>query len=660
MSSGFSINQFEHYCSSDILLIDEIRRMTKGISPANDLSNSSFLHRVCFNENVTLEIVEYLLELYLPAIYFQKDMPYNEETLITSSYPIHMACYNEKCPNEVIQLLLRKIEESQSVIVSGCTKQFLLKTICDMEFDYGNTGIYLFEGRYHGATPLHFYLSRTSNVDINIVKQLVVNPEMLLLTDEDTKCTPIHILLHNDNIGEMYDVVKYLVETNPSSLQMMDQYDQTPLNVACINEYMTAKTVELLLQVCPDSIHQPNNCSWLPIHNLCGDEGKMDVAIDILKLLLDACPDSVTRTTDFDSNEELPLHHAATNKSPAFCKVLVYAYPESVRRVNNEGYLPFHHACGEGRHDTVKYLFGLYQESINIRNNDGYLPIHWACSLPNKNTAEIIKFLVIQDPECISKPVVSDRGDDNNHRQGNDTLPLHIICSRWDKSNVTELLFDLYPEAILVRNGQGKLPFDIIRAKLDSLPDPETGTVYNIEYQQKMQYLIPFLQTQMNYARQAQDQNVMMPPDNTGSLPLHNAIRDGAPLGSIKLLVKGNPNAVHVPDGSGVHPLNIASYASTVGIVKYLAELAPGRLNACDMNRNFPLHHACWGGKPEVVSYLLETPLSSASVSERNANGMLPIHLFCEFISCHGYDLPEFTEIIWRLLSAYPETVLNW
>jgi len=458
----------------------------------------------------------------------------------------------------------------------------------------------------------------------------------------------------------MYDVVKYLVETNPSSLQMMDQYDQTPLNVACINEYMTAKTVELLLQVCPDSIHQPNNCSWLAIHNLCGDEGKMDVAIDILKLLLAACPDSVTRTTDFDSNEELPLHHAATNKSPAFCKVLVDAYPESVRRVNNEGYLPFHHACGEGRPDTVKYLFGLYQESINIRNNDGYLPIHWACSLPNKNTAEIIKFLVIQDPGCLSKPVVSDRGDDNNHRQGNDTLPLHIICSRWDKSNVTELLFDLYPEAILVRNGQGKLPFDIIRAKLDSLPDPETGTVYNIEYQQKMQYLIPFLQTQMNYARQAQDQNVMMPPDNTGSLPLHNAIRDGAPLGSIKLLVKGNPNAVHVPDGSGVHPLNIASYASTVGIVKYLAALSPGRLNACDMNKNFPLHHACWGGKPEVIHYLLETPLSSASVSERNANGMLPIHLFCEFISCHGYDLPEFTEIIWRLLTAYPETVLNW
>jgi len=81
------------------------------------------------------------------------------------------------------------------------------------------------------------------------------------------------------------------------------------------------------------------------------------------------------------------------------------------------------------------------------------------------------------------------------------------------------------------------------------------------------------------------------------------------------------------------------------------------------MNKNFPLHHACRGGNCEVIEYLLETPISSAPVSERNSDGMLPIHLFCEFVKgrrgCEG-ETPEYTETIWRLLTAYPETVLNW
>jgi len=47
------------------------------------------------------------------------------------------------------------------------------------------------------------------------------------------------------------------------------------------------------------------------------------------------------------------------------------------------------------------------------------------------------------------------------------------------------------------------------------------------------------------------------------------------------------------------------------------------------------------------------------SVSERNANGMLPIHLFCEYVIVKA-DIPEYTETIWRLLTAYPETVMNW
>jgi len=640
------IKELEDFCASDDLSIDKLSSMTKLISLNScNLEGSSFLHKVCMNKNVTLEIVQHLLDLYPSAVQYLLELP---DFIKSAAYPLHLACCNKDCPNEVIELLIEKSDDT------------LYTHICYWE---SNTNRY-------GGTPLHFYLSRTSNIDLNIVEKMVTaHPETLLLVAYYGEGTPIQVLMHNKSVGDMYDVVEYLVELNPSSLLAKDGRDQTPLNVACANGHMTARTIELLLTVCPDSIHEQNMYGLLPVYCLCQTQMDDEVAIDILRLLLEAHPDSVSTQSDY-YNDSLPLHIAVSNKSKAFCKILVDAYPEAVKRVDRTGSLPFHNACGLGRPDTVEYLFGLYPESLHMRDNYGKLPIHKAVGNHEKNTAEIIKFLLLHDPKCLSKPVVSD-DEGNAFMQGNGgALPLHIILncnthfgSNAHMSSVTKLLFDLYPEAILTRNRLGKLPIDVIREKLEESVNPETGEVYNKDCYQRIQDLIPFLQTQMNYARQAQDQNVMMTRDFVGSLPLHGAIGSRAPLGSIKLLVKGNPDAVNVPNGSGMLPLDIASQFSPLGVVKYLAELiGTDRLNACDVNKNYPLHHACRGGNWEVISYLLETPMSSASVSERNIDDMLPIHLFCEFVKgrwCEG-ETPEYTETIWRLLTAYPETVLNW
>jgi len=629
------IKHFEDFCASDDLSIDKLRRMTEGIT-LDVLHNSSFLHRVCLNKNVTLEIVEYLLHLYPQALNDEMSMEIDHGVIVL--YPLHLACYNEKCPNEVIQLLLERLGDSAA-------KQ--LHHICTMDFDWGNTDIDLIDDYEYGGTPLHYYLSRTSNVDINIVKQLVVNSRLLLYIDVKSKCTPIHIIMHNRSIGYMFDVVKYLAEKNPSSLLRKDEYEQNPLCVACKNEFMTAKIIEILLRVCPDSLYQPNYWGGLPIHNLCVDEGdKIDdeVAMEVLDLLLTAQPDLVTRTTD--EGDELPVHKAATNRSPAFCKILMDAYPESVRRVDSDGSLPFHRACYEGCPATVEYLFGLYPESLHLRDNNGYLPIHLAAlSSIEKYTAETVQFLLLHDPECLSKPIVSDfRGD--QYMQGNGALPLHIVCSNGDLTDI-QLLFDLYPEAILVRNWREQLPIDIIREKL--VPP------YTDKYGERIQKLINFLSPQMTYAWRARDENDMRTPVN-GMLPLHNAIRKNAPLGTIKLLVKGNPEAINISDNiNSMLPLGIASEVNTVGVVNYLAELVPDCLNSCDMNKNFLLHHACRGGNCKVIQYLLERPVSSASVAERNVDDMLPIHLCCKFVNKQEEeekDTPEYTETIWRLLTS--------
>jgi len=599
-----------------------------------------------------MEIIEHLLDLYPSAIYIKKDIP---DAKVKSAYPLHLACFNEECPNEVIQFLLKRLRRFDCYVSLD-----QLTHISHMDYDWGGTGIDIMDSDEYGGTPLHYYLSRTSNVNVGIVKELVsANPRALLVADEDTKCTPIHILLHNENIGGVFDVVKYLAESNPSFLLAKDVYDQTPLDVACKNRSITAEIIKFLLEACPSSVYQRNNCNGLPMHSLCGEKDMDDeVAIEILRLLLEAHPGSVS---EIDSDMELPLHQAAaaTNKSPDFCKILVDAYPESIRRGDDTSSLPLHLACSNGRPDTVECLFGLYPESLRIRNDGGHLPIHCA-AMSGENISKIIEFLLIQDPECLSKSVVAPTQLGSIH---NGNLPLHLICAFWriDEYNVTELLFDLYPEAILIRNERGQLPFDVLRSKDDELSiNSETGRPHDEEVRKRNRELLAFLSAQMSYAYKAQDGNALITPDRTGSLPLHNAVRSGAPLGSIKLLVKGYLNAVHAPNDSGMLPLDTACHSSTLGVVKYLSDLVPDHLNRCDRNKNYPLHHACRGGKCEVISYLLDRPMSSASVSERNADDKLPIHLFCEHLRCcHRYDLPEYTETIWRLLSAYPETVLN-
>ena len=86
-----------------------------------------------------------------------------DEEKVVSAFPLHLACYNKDCPNEVIQFLLERNNITN-------TKQLILERICYMNFDWGNTDVHLVDDNEYGGTPLLFYLSRTSNVDLNIVK----------------------------------------------------------------------------------------------------------------------------------------------------------------------------------------------------------------------------------------------------------------------------------------------------------------------------------------------------------------------------------------------------------------------------------------------------------------------------------------------------------
>jgi hypothetical protein len=170
-----------------------------------------------------------------------------------------------------------------------------------------------------------------------------------------------------------------------------------------------------------------------------------------------------------------------------------------------------------------------------------------------------------------------------------------------------------------------------------------------------------FIRTQLIYARKAKDRTSMTTRDENGQLPLHRALRgliNNATLGSIKLLVKGNPSAMRTPDNAGALPLHLAcQHQESASIVAYLIGVDQTTLQAFDEKGNTVLHYACRGAKHTTISLLLKE-YGGISVSRRNAHNQLPIHLLLESKEVSDREDTRYVESIYRLLRAYPETVM--
>ena len=149
----------------------------------------------------------------------------------------------------------------------------------------------------------------------------------------------------------------------------------------------------------------------------------------------------------------------------------------------------------------------------------------------------------------------------------------------------------------------------------------------------------------------------MTTPDDNGRLPLHRALQNNVRLGSIKLLVKGNLHALHSPDNSGAFPLHIAcQHNDSATVVKYLIGRDTATLDAVDRDGNTALHCACQGAKYNTIAMFLEK-YDAVSVSRRNADNKLPIELLWECNAVEDRESVEYTDSIFQLLEAYPETL---
>ena len=627
------------YCLSDELTLPTLQeKMTKLEQfTSHDVQEMyglhPFFHYICLSKSISTEIVEYILDNYpyVATMESESDSIEFEDFGITyGTYPLHLACYNSNCTQSIIRLIMERYPAALRHLTSAGNL-----------FNCG-------EDRYEGEEgfPLHYYIIRKTNLHIETIKMLIeANPDAMGI-DGEMCFTPMHTIVStpNENINNLLPIVAYLIEAAPSCIRIVDHFERTPLSLACSNKHITLEVVQFLYNSWPEASRLGDDDGYLPIHGLCCNEQLDDNAsLEILRFMLDIDIDpGLVRAEGPD--EHLPIHYAIRRMAFEPCKVLIDAYPESLRAYSDR-MLPIHIACRNGSRvdtiDTIQYMLELDPDLINVMNRNGVHSIHIAAG---SKRVDIIELLLKHDPSAAST------------RTSNlsNNLPLHSACASNRRGNCTEVieaLFDEYPQAINIHNHRDKTPLDLARTReVQAERDPNDSDVVN------------FLQTQRAYALQARDIKVKATLDKNDWQSLCCALKDNAPLGSIKLLVgalRWNPATLRVGVRSIVHtdslPLDTACQYCSVKVVRY--RLGLDNIMDEDLSSMHLLHSACRGANLDVIKYFLDEHTSLVALAEVNENGELPIHLLCEAGKdmVDNADSTEYIETIWRMLLANPE-----
>jgi len=438
----------------------------------------------------------------------------------------------------------------------------------------------------------------------------------------------------NERVTE--GIIRCLLEYFPDAGSFTSTDGKTPLHLICNNTNVTRSMVELLIDAAPNSVRIVTQLGWMPLHCLCLNR-KLDdeTSMEILKLLIQKCPQAV-RHADYDTGF-LPVHRACASRAPDFCRVLIEAYPGSERITASNGMLPIHIACMSNTVATVEYLYKLYPEVIHHKTANGVYPIHFAMKGIKKrpspgpdpmDAVDVVQFLLDCDPTVKLQTI------------GGRISLLHFACrQQYTHPNI---------EAAL----------EMIKVIYDAHPETIEDSRIVSTFQYFHQQVQTFLNTQLVYSRQARDHRLMMTPDVNGQLPLHTALQSNVRLGSIKLLVKGNPSAIRTFDRSGLIPLQVACRHHDSTVVQYLVGLDTTTLDAVDREGNTALHCACLGAEFDTIALLLDK-YDAVSVSKRNAQKKLPIDILWDSNAVVNRESVEYTESVFRLLKAYPETVMN-
>lgn len=102
----------------------------------------------------------------------------------------------------------------------------------------------------------------------------------------------------------------------------------------------------------------------------------------------------------------------------------------------------------------------------------------------------------------------------------------------------------------------------------------------------------------------------------------------------------------------------LCQHHESASVVDYLLDADSNTFDSVDREGNTALHYACRGAKYDTITLLLEK-YDNAFVSAKNGQKKLPIDLLFGSDAVSDGESVEHVETIFRLIKAYPDTVMN-
>ena len=677
----------EAYCSSESLSFSGLEKFLGLVNlPRNALKEfkSQSIHLACENKKVNLEIIRLLLvsfddsakilmanertlaevldEFLIEKIYYldknddveglfdlilKADHHPDDEDVIfwmgqldeENWFPLHTACANDDCPLSVVRLLMHANP--------GALRHFAcLKTGDIWGVDCPN--IEFPEGAV-GGLPIHYLIMRQRNLDLEIVREMIEMYPECTVGPQGVSCSLplLHCLLRNQHVESRFeDILRYVFDqTDRSVLRVEDVTGSTPFFIACASSHISLGTLRYIHDIRPDCVEDVNtNYYAVHAHYLLIEQDdndgidlrgrSEDDTLEIIAFLMEQHPGLFRMVSEHTG--ETALHVASQRGSVRFVEHIMDLYPDAVSCRNNRGgHLPVHLAAIYGNLEVIRHYCTRFPDIIHEPGNHGEVLIHYAAQ---RGHAETVEFLLSIDKSGATK------------FDSRSMLPIHLASYSYESNHdVIEVLCDVYPESINIRNGQDhRLPIEIALQQ-------QAGNPLHFSNHAT----IDFLRDMMAYTRMSTHADELARIDIGGNTLLMRILSRAAPLSAVKLVMAAQPEAVTIPNQAGLYPIHNASMFGKPKTVRFFADAHPGVLELkCDRFQN-PLHSACRSKNVEVVDCLLE--LAPDLLMEEDRKGFLPFHyLLMSGVSEHGGP-SEFawTESIFKTLTAYPDVLLG-
>lgn len=448
-------------------------------------------------------------------------------------------------------------------------------------------------------------------------------PELLELPDS-SGFTP---LLQAAGMGHV-DLVRFLMEAG-ADVTKVEALGNSALLLAIRNNH------EAILPILADHpqflelIDLPDRDGVTPLMFACyaGRDGTV-------QLLLDGGAE-ISRVTQ---NGASALMVAAYSDHASTVQILSNHpnFQDEITRRTNDGSCAFHIACQGGDVTIVRSLLDRDIHQLEFRDLEGHTAIFYATGAGH---VDVVELLLESGANIFAM-----------NRQGDKPFD---CARRLNDLAITQLILEKYVDFVVER--EGHFAAHCINAatyfqdKALVQPPQQPPLLAKLECGTLSTGELATLIRSPEFASSVHNH------DYNGSLPLHSACQNGAPLAVLQALVDVDDAALFVPNNDGNLPLHLAIGGNVpLDAVRWLLEQYEDALQTPNLRGDLPLHVACREQAPVEIFRLLQEQDNNAydaALQTPNNDGDWPLSVAC------GNSAP--LEIVQMMAQHFPPALRN-